>query len=156
MEYPGLMIKEKGVYMSLIWKVGLWTAILGSSLLFSQEAPRIKRVPARSNSALQGHELYRAYCAVCHGTEGKGGGPAAAALRTAPSDLTQLAAKNGGRYPELRVQHLLSQEVDSVSAHGSEEMPIWGTIFRRLGPNPDLGPVRVYNLLKYLETLQAK
>jgi cytochrome c553 len=43
-----------------------------------------------------GQADYESLCAVCHGTSGKGDGPAAPALETRPADLTRLAAKNGG------------------------------------------------------------
>jgi mono/diheme cytochrome c family protein len=56
--------------------------------LGAQEQPKktIKHVPMRPTSAASGQEMYRTYCAVCHGTDGKGGGPAAEALKTAPTD----------------------------------------------------------------------
>ena len=139
----------------ILWK-GSFAALLGFPLLIAQEAPKVKRVPAHSISSIQGQDLFREYCAVCHGTDGKGGGPAATALKSMPSDLTQLAIKNHGKFPERRVQAVLSEEGVNIAAHGSREMPIWGTILRRLGTNEDLGAVRVYNLLKYVESLQAK
>ena len=117
--------------MSRIVWVGLLAGLLGSSFILAQETPKIKRVPARSNSAIQGQDLFRAYCAVCHGADAKDGGPAAAALKTMPSDLTQLAARNNGRYPPLRVQRILLEEEASIVAHGSAEMPIWGPFSAR-------------------------
>jgi len=50
-----------------------------------------------------GREIFREYCSVCHGLNGRGNGPAAEALRTAPSDLTTLSARNGGRFPAAEV-----------------------------------------------------
>jgi hypothetical protein len=35
-------------------------------------------------------------------------------------------------------------------------MPVWGEIFRHMSSNQDLGAVRIYNLVKYLEQIQAK
>jgi len=40
--------------------------------------------------AISGKILYERYCASCHGTEGKGDGPAAETLQPKPPDLTQL------------------------------------------------------------------
>ena len=63
----------------------------------------IQHVPMKPTSPVSGKEMYTNYCAVCHGTEGKGNGPAAEALKTPPSDLTVLSKKNGGKYPALKV-----------------------------------------------------
>jgi mono/diheme cytochrome c family protein len=115
----------------------------------------IKRVNAQPTASVNGADLFREYCAVCHGTDAKGSGPAADALKKRPADLTQLARKNGGNFPELPVMNYIKGE-DVVAAHGSRDMPVWGTIFGSMSPNQDLVQVRVYNLLKYIEGLQAK
>jgi mono/diheme cytochrome c family protein len=130
------------------------TGILVSGLL-ADEAPTIKKVPARNTIALTGQDVFRQYCAVCHGTSAKGDGPAAPALKTKPADLTRISQKNGGKFPEVRVQRVIRGE-DEVIAHGSRDMPIWGEIFRHMSSNQDLGSVRIYNLVKYIEGIQAK
>jgi mono/diheme cytochrome c family protein len=53
--------------------------------------------------SIQGPALYRAYCTVCHGMDGKGGGPMAKSLKVAPPDLTHIAMRNGGRFPAARI-----------------------------------------------------
>jgi mono/diheme cytochrome c family protein len=50
-----------------------------------------------------GRALYADYCAACHGTAGRGDGPAAAGLSARPADLSVLARDNGGTYPQVRV-----------------------------------------------------
>ena len=50
-----------------------------------------------------GREDFVAFCAGCHGTGGKGDGPAAAGLGRKPADLTGLSARNGGVFPGTRV-----------------------------------------------------
>jgi copper resistance protein D len=45
-------------------------------------------VPYNALSIASGLHLYGEHCAVCHGAEGYGDGPAAAALRPRPADLT--------------------------------------------------------------------
>ena len=106
-------------------------------------------------SSLKGPDLYQAYCAVCHGKSGKGDGPMASALRAAPSDLTSLAMRNGGRFPRQRVEGILLGEV-ALSTHGTREMPLWGPIFSQVAWDQDLGRVRIDNVAKYIEQLQAK
>ena len=53
--------------------------------------------------SIQGPALYTAYCAVCHGRDGKGAGPMAKSLRVAPPDLARIAMRNGGRFPMARI-----------------------------------------------------
>jgi mono/diheme cytochrome c family protein len=121
-----------------------------------ESAKTVKRVPVQATQAVSGKDLYREYCAVCHGTTGKGDGPAAAALKTQPADLTRIAKANGGKFPELRVQHLINGESEQPTAHGAKDMPVWGNIFRHMGGNPDLASVRVFNLMKFIQEMQEK
>jgi mono/diheme cytochrome c family protein len=100
--------------------------------------------------------LFRAYCAVCHGIDGKGGGPAASALKGTVPDLTRISQRNGNNFPSVRVQKIISGEETATSAHGSRKMPIWGPIFGQIAWDQDLGKVRIHNLARYLESLQQK
>jgi mono/diheme cytochrome c family protein len=100
--------------------------------------------------------MYIAYCASCHGKDGKGDGPAASAMKSAPADLTLLAARNGGKFPENHVVQIIKGDSDSAS-HGSRDMPVWGPIFRAMGTQSDgVAQLRVRNLTKYIESLQQK
>jgi mono/diheme cytochrome c family protein len=130
---------------------------LGFAALAVSEEPgkTIKKVNARPTATLNGVDLFKEYCAVCHGSDAKGGGPAAEALKKRPADLTQLARKNGGSFPELHVMNYIKGQ-DFVAAHGSRDMPIWGSIFSQMSSNSDLVQVRTYALLKYIEGLQAQ
>jgi mono/diheme cytochrome c family protein len=124
----------------------------------TQDQPEkaIKHVPIKATSPVSGTEMYTAYCAVCHGTDGKGGGPAASALKVPPSDLTLLSKNNGGKYPALKVTSAIHGE-GSVPAHGSKEMPVWGSLFWKMsGGHESEVQQRVTNLTQYIETLQAK
>ncbi|MGA7560441.1 MAG: cytochrome c [Terriglobales bacterium] len=116
----------------------------------------IKHVPMKSTSPASGKEMYTAYCAVCHGIDGKGGGPAASALKVPPTDLALLAKNNGGKYPALKVEASIRSE-SATPAHGSKDMPVWGALFWNMSGGHE-GEVqqRVSNLTRYIETLQAK
>jgi len=119
-------------------------------------AQQIKTVPVTSTVANDGREMFSAYCAACHGTEGRGDGPAAAALKRRPADLTQLARKNNGVFPAVRVK-LFIKGNDEVAAHGTREMPVWGPVLQSLAPtNRDLVALRIRNLEQYIESLQAQ
>lgn len=120
------------------------------------QGKEIKHVPVKPTSASSGEEMYNTYCAVCHGKDGKGGGPAASALKVPPTDLTGLAKANGGKYPSNHVASAIRGEV-AVPAHGSKEMPIWGNLFWHMSQGHESEvQLRVTNLNKYVESLQAK
>ena len=121
-----------------------------------QPAKTIKKVPVSATSPASGQEMYKAYCAVCHGTDGKGNGPAASALKAVPTDLTMLSKNNGGKFPEMKVASTI-QGKSNLAAHGTEEMPVWGQLFWGMshGHSAEVQQ-RVSNLSKYVETLQAK
>jgi len=115
----------------------------------------IKREPARPIDSVQGADVYQAYCAVCHGKDGKGHGPAAPALKMPVPDLTMLAKKSGG-FSSADVEAAILGTGKMTPAHGSPEMPIWGPVFRALNPDEGTRKLRVVNLIKYIESLQAK
>ena len=118
--------------------------------------PEVKKVAPAYTNPSSGKEMYLSYCASCHGADGKGNGPAAPALKTPPTDLTQISAKNGGTFPDAHVMQVIRG--DSVTAaHGNKDMPVWGPVFLQMGGH-DTAQVqqRIRNLTKYLESIQAK
>ncbi|MGH9642030.1 MAG: c-type cytochrome [Terriglobales bacterium] len=138
----------------------IWTglALVVALAASAQDRPKteIKHVPIKQTSAASGQEMYKSYCAVCHGTDGKGNGPAAQALKVPPSDLAALAAKNGGKYPAPKVSAIIRGE-EVLAAHGSKDMPIWGNLFWGMsGGHEAEVQQRVTNLNKYIESLQKK
>src|SRR5450759_462668 len=121
--------------MSIKKLILMFTALIVlACTVAAQEQPQgqtkkvIKHVPVKSMSPVSGTDMYTMYCAVCHGTDGKGGGPAASALKIPPTDLTLLSKNNGGKFPSRRVSSSIRNE-SAVPAHGSKEMPVWGALF---------------------------
>jgi len=121
-----------------------------------QKAPEIKHVPIARTPANSGKEMFSSYCAVCHGKDGKGNGPAASAMKTPPTDLTVLAQKSGGRYPAQHVAAVIRGQA-STPSHGSEDMPVWGPLFSSISQGHTAQvQQRINNLVEYVGTLQAK
>ncbi len=105
-------------------------------------------------SAVSGADLFRFYCATCHGVDGKGDGPVVPSLRQPPPDLTKIAARHRGHFPSEELRRFVAGTDQPAPAHGSREMPVWGPIFRSLEPHDRLTQVRIENLVAYIETLQ--
>jgi mono/diheme cytochrome c family protein len=136
----------------------LWTAIAFVALALCQDqAPKVKirEAPAKQTNEVSGAKLFHTYCAACHGQDGRGNGPAAPALKTAPTDLTLLAQHNGGNFPAEHVIHVLISDSEPL-AHGSKNMPMWGPIFRQMGAHQSLARLRAHNVMEYLKSIQAK
>lgn len=122
----------------------------------AQGAPTVKHVPISNAPSNSGKEMFDSYCAVCHGKDGKGNGPAATAMKTPPTDLTLLAKKEGGKYPAAHVAAVIRGQATTPS-HGSQDMPVWGPLFSSISQGHDAQvQQRVANLVEYIGTLQAK
>jgi mono/diheme cytochrome c family protein len=124
---------------------------------------QIKKTQVKPTSPVSGAQMFKEYCAVCHGPSGKGDGPVATALKVPPPDLTTLAQRHDGKFPDDYVSNVLKNGVQNP-AHGSGEMPVWGPIFdtmnrwKALCPGMDQTPVtlRITNLTNYLKSIQKK
>ena len=122
----------------------------------AQTAPTVKHVPITNAPPNSGKDMFNSYCAVCHGKDGKGNGPAASAMKTPPIDLTALAKNSGGKYPASHVAAVIRGQAMTPS-HGSQDMPVWGPLFSSISQGHE-GQVqqRITNLVTYIESLQAK
>jgi len=128
-------------------------ALLAAFALHAQEK-EIKRVPVQPTSMTSGREMFKTYCATCHGPDGKGDGPAAVALKKAPADLTQLARKHNGKFPDAYVVAKLKNVDEPV--HGSREMPVWGALLPSVSQNSAETQLRINNIVAYIASIQAK
>jgi mono/diheme cytochrome c family protein len=136
------------------------SALLLSSAIFvmgQESKTQVKKVPITKTSATSGAEMFKSYCAACHGADAKGNGPATPGLKVPPPDLTTLAKRHDGKYPDAYVITVLHHGAAPI--HGSADMPIWGPVFGSVGlQGQDSGEValRISNLNGYLESLQSK
>jgi mono/diheme cytochrome c family protein len=139
--------------------IALLTALVFStvSLGLAQEKEKtVKKAPIQHTSPASGGEMFKSYCAACHGKDAKGGGPASADLKSAPPDLTTLAKRHDGKFPEDYVTSVLRNGI-KAPAHGSSEMPIWGPLLAKVsGNDQSVVNMRISNLVRYLESVQVK
>ena len=138
----------------------MFTGILSLALMAGTGAAELSGQPSKPKSADgpqgSGAQLYRTYCASCHGLAGRGDGPVAESFRKPIPDLTEYTARNGGVFPSERVREIVDGR--GVAAHGSREMPVWGDAFRSAegGLGPAAVKARIEAIVRYLEAIQQR
>jgi mono/diheme cytochrome c family protein len=136
-------------------------AIVGVALAVLQgfvrpQGTRQQTQLVRRADITSGKKTFVNYCASCHGVNGKGNGPTALTLTPAPTDLTTLAKTNEGKYPAGFVSAVLKFG-RSPAAHGSSEMPVWGSRFKMIDAKQDpSGQQHVDDVVAYIGSLQEK
>lgn len=134
--------------MKFVQKILVVTVVAGFSGGFAR---------AENLSSYNGEQLYQRFCAACHGDKGAGDGPVAPFFKLAPPDLTRIAKRRGGVFPEGDIRRII--DGTAVRApHGARNMPVWGMEFYYSDAgNPDEQKqvsVLIDRLVSYLRTLQ--
>ncbi len=134
--------------------------LFAAMLLFATALSAQPKPPAQDQFPPEfvpaGKQMFKQYCAACHGLNAKGNGPARSALKVPAADLTTLAKRHGGDFPYDYVTNIL-RFGPGVAAHGSSDMPTWGAIFQYMDNyNQTVVMKRIKNLTDYLATLQEK
>lgn len=143
-------------FISLVAALMMMVTLASAQQSMAQNAPKVKHVPITNAPSNSGKDMYNSYCAVCHGTDAKGNGPAAAAMKTTPIDLTVLAKNNGGKYPASHVAAVIRGQAGTPS-HGSQDMPVWGPLFSSISQGHEAQvQQRITNLVTYIDSQQAK
>jgi len=143
-------------FISVAAVVAILSALALGQATPAQNTPTLKHVTIANTPSNSGKEMYNSYCAVCHGVDAKGDGPAASAMKTPPTDLTALAQKNGGKYPSSHVAAVIRGQATTPS-HGSQDMPVWGPLFSSISQGHESQvQQRITNLVSYIESMQTK
>ena len=119
----------------------------------SLQLPVDQAAPARTTEPMSGAQLFRTYCASCHGEDAAGAGPISAQLRNAVPDLTTFSARNGGMFPAERVRQMI--EGRGPAAHGDRSMPVWGDVFRRQDADADAA-MRIDSIVTFIRSIQRR
>ncbi|MFY9729128.1 MAG: c-type cytochrome [Candidatus Acidiferrales bacterium] len=138
-----------------IWIWILMGLFLALDISVLAQDKQVKTEPIKQTAPLSGAGMFKEYCAVCHGKDAKGDGPAAPALKRAPPDLTALAKRHDGKFPDQYVENVLRNGV-KAPAHGDAEMPVWGPLFRAMDSDSGIMYVRIASVMSYLKSVQAK
>lgn len=132
-------------------------AVLAGATAFLAVAARGQQSTETFSSGADGAAVYKTYCATCHGVAAKGDGPLAQNLRRAPSDLTWLAKRNGGKFDAVAVHRMIDGR-DPLKNHGGEDMPVWGDAFKRSseGYSEEAVKARIDALVEHLRAQQVQ
>ena len=114
---------------------------------------------AEDLSTSSGAQLFRHYCASCHGKDAHGDGPVAPFFKLSPPDLTQMSRRSGGTFPADRAHRIIDGR-ESPTPHGSREMPVWGMLFAmNADQSADARGVTdaaITRLVEYLRSIQTR
>jgi mono/diheme cytochrome c family protein len=127
-----------------------------SLVVLPAEAQKHDQTPPSVRNPLEGVDIFRHYCATCHGVDARGHGPTSVALKHEVPDLTRISQRNGGEFPYKHVKQVIEGEDTELLSHGTREMPIWGPIFHEVEWDQDFGDVRLEAITKYIQSLQQK
>jgi len=139
-------------------------AVLSAAVVLSQAT--VKRMTFRPIASVRGVDVYKAYCATCHGDDGKGQGPSAAGLKVKVPDLTTIAIRNGGNFSFgavedsinrwKQVPQTMTDVLDIQQGRQALPMPAFGPIFAQLYPQEvNERRMRMSNLISYIKSLQV-
>ncbi len=107
--------------------------MLATALLLAGCAPELDQRVSTANGAA----LFAENCAACHGAEARGyDGPSVDWPTRAPPDLTLLAERNGGTFPDIRTLATIYGSVGHTNP--DRTMPEFGA--------GDLGPMVIVEL----------
>jgi mono/diheme cytochrome c family protein len=124
-------VKATGIVLAGMLLVGVSGALSAAQGEAGAQKKNLKKKPIASSESEPGAQLYKSYCAACHGVKGKGDGQVARFLKGPPADLSTLAQRNDGRYPADRVAATLRNGTDT-GVPGTSDMPIWGRCSSRV------------------------
>lgn len=157
---PVLTVREprEGIAEKWAARGAALTAIaLAALLLVAPLAVSPAAAQSETRQRVTGGEIFRTYCATCHGPAGRGDGPLAGSMRRRPADLAEIAKRNGGEYPSDVVYRTIDGR-EPVRGHGGPDMPVWGDAFARSRDGGDAATVkeRIDSLVDFIRTLQVK
>jgi mono/diheme cytochrome c family protein len=110
---------------------------------------------SEKDAVAEGQESFQSYCTLCHGENADGKGNMASLLETPPMNLTTIAQRRGGNFPDAEIAKIIAG-VEDVPGHSSGDMPAWYETFKKAeGINSDKEvQEKIDNIVAYLKTIQ--
>ena len=138
------------------WSMLLLLCLVLLPAVLLPAAQKQDKTTSSVRNTVEGAKIFRYHCAACHGTDGRGHGPASVALKHPVPDLTLISQRSGGKFPYQRVKGIVEGNEPGLLAHGDREMPIWGPVFHEVESDQDWGEVRLDAITKHMASIQQK
>jgi len=128
-----------------------------AAILLAPVAASAQADQPENKQVTTGSEVYRTYCATCHGSSGRGDGPLAASMNRKPANLVEIAKRNGGVFPAEMVFKTIDGRTP-VRGHGGPDMPVWGEAFQKSREAGDQERVNsvIKSLVDYIDSIQLR
>lgn len=147
MSTPTKLVIAAGVIL------GLAVGVSAQSVPTTNSTVKVVRVAAVRVATVDGHANFDAYCASCHGGDGKGLGPACRGLEAPPANLTLIVVRHGDTFP---LEHVRQTILGSHADGDLREMPDWGRILASVSTDGQQATLRLHNLVRYIESIQQR
>jgi mono/diheme cytochrome c family protein len=135
-------------------KLKVAASMLSLAAIVSASQPAL----SANDDVTEGHHYFVQYCASCHGQDGLADGPVAKSLLRQPANLRTLGDKYGMPLPAHRIAQLIDGR-DTIRAHGTRDMPVWGERLYEVGQGKKgetgIGDV-IAKIIAYLGTIQDR
>jgi mono/diheme cytochrome c family protein len=132
-------------------------AVLATALVLGACASRAADRQTADSLPESGERIYRVSCAACHGIDARGAGPVSPLLNVEVPDLTRIAARRDGAFPELEIYRIIDGQAQ-LQAHGARHMPVWGYEFFGDETDDETAHARavgkIDSLVEYLRSIQ--
>jgi len=148
--------------MKKVRDILLVVCILAAGCARAEEpAPGAEETTARAGEPIlveSGRASFLNHCSACHGLQARGNGILKPVLLVPPADLTRIAERRGGVFPDAEIARYIDGREDVV-AHGSREMPVWGRVFAEPVAEGSTGEEvvrgQLWVLVEYLRSIQV-
>ena len=103
----------------------------------------------------EGGQWFKSYCVICHGENADGKGNMASMLNTPPLDLTAIAKRRNGVFPEADIAKIIAG-IENVPGHRTGDMPVWWETFKKSENITDEKVLqeKINHIVAYLKTIQ--
>jgi len=123
-------------------------AAAGEAAQATEAAPEAAAPAAAAADLEAGKKVYNTYCSTCHGTSGKGDGPAAAGLNPKPVNFAKGEfrhdANGNGTVGDIEDIKLIVH--DGAAKHGGSPL---------MAPWPMIGPADLQAVAEYIKSLRG-